>query len=88
MKINVFIIITPLFLFIPQRIHRIGRGSFNGVIADREKGDDKGYGSGNDKNVEINMCSIQKTLKPPIQGKPCDRPGNDIRQKNQFCKIL
>ena len=85
MKINVFIIITPLFLFIPQRIHRIGRGNFNGVIADREKGDDKGYGSGNDKNVEINMCSIQKTPKPSIQEIPSHWPGNNVRQKDQSC---
>ncbi len=71
---------TVPFLFIPQRLCRVGCGGFKGLKADGEKRNSKSDETGKDKGPNTGVGPVGKILQPFVHGIIGQRPGNDIRQ--------
>jgi len=73
-----------IILFIPKRIHRIGCGRFDGLVADGEQSDTESRQAGKYENPDTQPDPVGKVLQPLIHEIIGNRPGNDVGQKHPF----
>lgn len=65
-------------LFIPQGIDRISQGGFNRLVADSQKGDNKGCQAGKDEDTYSQIRPVGKALQPFMHGVIGDGPGDYV----------
>ncbi len=76
-----------LYLFIPQRIRRIGCGGPESLVPDREKGDEKAEAARQDKYPYSEARPVSIILKPSLHDRISDGPGDGVSDDDQFRKI-
>lgn len=76
-----------LYLFIPQRIRRIGFGGPESLVSDREKGDEKAEAARQDKYPYSEACPVGIVLKPSLHDRISNGPGDSVSNDDQFREI-
>ena len=73
-----------IILFIPQRIHRIGGGCFDGLVADGEQSDTESRQAGKYENPDTQPDPVGEVLQPSVHEIIRGWPGYDIGQEHPF----
>lgn len=75
-------------LLIPQRIDRIGCGGLYGLEADRQKSNNQGETTGQQKYLSPNIDSVGKCLKPFGHDYEDYRYGDEVSDSDQYKKFF